>query len=142
MSGQSGLKAVVQLGSGTGPITYATVGKITGDISIPKPDVTEIDTTNHSSPGGYKESILGLRSGGSFDVTLLLEDDDTMRATLHTAIDDGAICDWRILWPSGAIASDFQGWAVAGGETFPLDDKAEYTLTIHVTGPIAETTVS
>lgn len=137
-----GLGAELRIGDGGAPEAFAPVA---GVMSITGPGKTRdtIDVTSHSSTGGWREFITGLRDGGevSFDLNWLFGD-DTAQLAFETAFDDNAPTNFQLFNPAPAANNRlaFTGYITDMSWAIPTDAQITRSVTIKVTGPITVAT--
>lgn len=116
---------------------WTTVANVS-DISGPEYTRDTIDVTSHSSTGGYKEYINGLKDGGNVTFDLLYIGDAT-QTTITDLYESGDVNDFRIKMPITDTGVDnqidFSGIVTTVGAAFPLGDAIKRSVTIKVTGP-------
>lgn len=120
----------------TGPSTYAEIGELLS-ATPPQKSRETIDATHMQSPGGYREFISSLRTGGEATLTFnytaegyailegMFDDDDP--ATFRITLSDGATIEWDGLVNEQPI------------DEIAIDDKVGMSATIQVTGPVTFT---
>lgn len=101
-----------------------------GEIGVER---EEIDTTNHESPDGYKESEPGLKDAGEVPYEgIILNDEDVN--TMLALLESGSKESWYTTSPSGAKWA-FTAWVKAFKESeAPVDDVRRYTFTLRISG--------
>lgn len=134
----------LQIGDGATPTegfdTIPGVGSITG----PGQTRDTIDVTSHSSSGGYREYIGGLRDGGelSFDLFWLWTD-DTQNA-LEDAYNSDDTVNFRVVYdftPNDEY-DQFAGLVTDLSKASPVDGAATRSCTIKITGPVSRDTIT
>lgn len=97
-----------------------------------------VDVTSHSSTGGYREYIGGLRDGGDVTCDLNWLFGDTAQESLEDAFAADGTTDFQMYFPQ--VATDnlltFKGFISDLSWNGPVDDAITRSLTIKVTGPI------
>ena len=133
---------LLKMGDGAGPEVFTTVAEVT-NIGGPSFSREAIETTNHSSPGGYRQHIPGLRDGGevTFTVNFMPANathDETDGMLGQFADDD--IHNWRLVYP----ITPARHWAFAAFITkfdtkAPVGDKLSADMTLKISGaPVLE----
>lgn len=118
----------------------ATYDPIPGCMSFSGPGKTRdtVDVTSHSSTGGYRTFITGLRDGGevSFDLNWLFG--DTAQDLLETAFADNDPVSFEMAFPMAAADNllTFDGLVTDMTWNGPIDAQVTRSVTIKVTGPI------
>lgn len=130
----------LQVSDGTTPTpTFTTIFEA---LSISGPGMTAdvIDVTSHSSTGGFREFIGGLKDGGeiTFDVNL-----DPTNAThndtvgLRRLLLDGTVRAYQMHYTDTAASTDtFNGVVVGFEVSAPVDAQLMASMTIKITGPV------
>ncbi len=137
-----GLGAELRIGDGATPTEV--FAPIPGVMSISGPGKTRdtIDVTSHSSTGGWREFITGLRDGGevSFDLNWLFG--DTAQDALETAFDDNDPVNFELFNPSPAADNvlEFAAYVSDLSWNVPVDAQITRSVTLKVTGPITIST--
>lgn len=96
MAAEKSLGTTLTKVSGT-PMVVANLTNI-GEIGI---ESAEIDVTDLSSAGGYKEFIAGFKDGGEVSLSGFVKSEDNMEAMLALA-EAQTLEDWEIETPSGS----------------------------------------
>jgi predicted secreted protein len=116
---------------------------IPGCMSFSGPGQTRdvIDVTSHSTTGGYRQFISGLRDGGeiTFDLNWLFT--DATQLALETAYDADLAEEFEMYFPQVATNNllTFDGLVTDMSWTGPTDAQITRSVTIKVTGAIAVT---
>jgi hypothetical protein len=122
-----------------GGSTYNPIGKLIN----PKytMNTAAIKTTTHDS-GAFDESLPG-RISGSLDLPCLLDEADAQQVALLNGITGQTVFKFRFR-TKGAGVGNFQyiadGWVSDGEQDAPLDDAADMSFKITLTGTIAKST--
>lgn len=138
MANSRGRLGTVEI-STDGGSTYNPIGKMTN----PKYSLNQsaIKTTTHDS-GAFEESIPG-RISGTLDIPCLLDEADVGQVAMLTAITSQTVAKFRFR-AKGAGVGNFQfvsdGWVSDGEQDAPLDDAADLTFKVNLTGTIAKST--
>ena len=103
----------IKIGDGGTPETFTTIAEVT-DISGPTDDTEEIEVTNHDSPAGTKEVIMGDRDlgtltfSGNFIPTNATHDWLTGMVAVHKA---GTKHNFQLVYPDvGNTTRAFQAY--------------------------------
>lgn len=116
---------------------------IPGCQSLAGPGATReaVDVTSHSSTGGYREFISGLRDGGEItcDINWLFDDD--VQNVLETAFDADEPYAFRVRYPwlTPVLYDAFDGLVTDLTSASPIDAQATRSLTVKITGPVERT---
>lgn len=115
-------------------------------ISGPELKVDSIDVTSHDSPHGYKESIPGLKEGGTVKIDGNLVPYHVTHTRLIGDITNGTQRNYRIVFPD-AVELDtrtkcsFLGHIEAFSASAPASKQLGFSATIKIDGePVWETT--
>lgn len=113
-------------------------------LSISGPGMTAdvIDVTSHSSTGGFREFIGGLKDGGevTFDVNLSpqhVTHNDTSATGLRKLLQDGTVRAFKMIYTDTGNSEDtFNGVVVGFEVSAPVDSQLMASMTIKITGPV------
>lgn len=132
---QLGWGTLVQRHDGEEYVSILEVQSISG----PALDADDVDVTNMMSPGGYQESIAGLKTAGeiSFNGNLI-----PRNATHQKMIElqkSGLREPWRIVIPDAQDIEErtkivFLGYIKSCGMEFPTASQMTYSATIQIVG--------
>ena len=126
----------LQIGDGAGSEAFTDVAEIV-ELTPPAMSRDEIDVTSHNSADGYREFISGLRDGGevSFKANWLPTNTTHDGTTgLLESFNDNANHNWKIILPNSLITISFVGFLTAFEPDLPLEDQAQLSGTIKVSG--------
>lgn len=128
---------LLKMGDGASPEVFNTIAEVT-NVDPPKLSAKMLDTTNHSSTGGWEEKLPGILSGGqvSFDINYI-PTDSTHGATtgLLKALKDRLLKNFKVVFPdSPATTWTFAGYVSEFAAGAPVDGKLAAKVTIDVTG--------
>lgn len=136
-----GLGIELRIGDGATPTEVFTA--IPGCMSFSGPGQTRdtVEVTSHSSTGGYREFIGGLRDGGEVSCDLNWLFDDPAQDALSDAFDDNDPTNFQMFFPSATAnnLASFAGYVTDLSWSGPIDAQITKSLTIKITGP---TTIS
>ena len=112
-----------------------------GSISGPGMTRDTIDTTSHSSPGGRREYIGGLRDSDEVTADINWVWDDPGQTALEDAYDGDDPVTFRIVYPFTELneTDEFTGIVTSLSKATPIDDKVTASLTIKITGAVTRT---
>lgn len=120
----------------TAPSTYADIGELLSATPPQKARET-IDATHMQSPGGYREFISSLRTGG--EATLTFNFTPEGYQVLEAMFDDDDPATFRITLSDGSTIK-FDGLVNEQPiDDIAIDDKVGMSATIQVTGPVTFT---
>lgn len=132
-----GLGIELRIGDGAVSETFTP---IPGCRSFTGPGKTRdtVDVTSHSSSGGYREFISGLRDGGevTFDLNWLFG--DPAQDALEDSFDSNDTTNFQMAFPMATSDNllTFAAFATDLGWTGPTDDAVTRSVTLKVTGPV------
>ena len=95
---RAGVGATLSTGNGASPQVFTAVAGIVS-ISGPELSVEEIDATSLDSTGGYKESIPGMKDGGTVSFTMHFSNNAAQRA-LRAKLGATSTSVYRIVLPT------------------------------------------
>ena len=97
-----------------------------------------VDVTSHSSSGGYREYIGGLRDGGEISATYNVIFGDTTQLALESAFGSDTTTNWRVVYPMSPDEEyyEFAGFVTDTTPSNPIDAQVTKQLTIKITGPV------
>ena len=128
--------SALQLGDGATSESFTSIAEIV-ELTPPQMSRDEIDVTSHSSSDGYREFIAGLRDGGevSFKANWLPTNSTQDGTTgLLECFNDNVNHNWRVVLPSSLITISFSGFLTAFEPDLPLEEQAQLSGTIKVSG--------
>lgn len=139
---QIGLGAEFHLEATAGG-TLTQLGEITG-ISLPNPQVEEVEATHFGSPDRRREYISGLIEDGEGTFEMNYVPGSATDALIRAALADGAARGYMIVVPDGAGAWEITGDCIVRGyeRNVPIDDRMTATLTVRFTGASTEAAAS
>jgi len=125
---------LLKRGDGAVPEVFTTIAEI---VSV-EPSLTkdEIEGTNHSSPGGWKQFKPGLKEGEIAFEGNYLPTDPTHNAAngLLKDFNDGVIRNHQIVFPVGGVAWIFPSFLREFNPAAPVEDKLGLAGTFRLTG--------
>jgi len=120
----------------TAPSTYAQIGELLS-ATPPQKSRETIDATHMQSPGGYREFISSLRTGGESTLTFNFTPEGYQ--VLEGMFDDDDPATFRITLSDGSTIK-FDGLVTEQPiDNIAIDDKVGMSATIQVTGPVTFT---
>lgn len=130
--------SLLQIGNADGP--PETFDTIPGCGSITGPGQTRdtIDVTSHTSPGGYRQHIGGLRDGDTISCDVYWLWTDTNQNKLEAAYDADETVNFRVVYdftPTDEY-DQFAGFVTNLSKASPVDGAATRSLEIKITGPV------
>jgi predicted secreted protein len=121
------------------------------DINGPGMKRDTVDTTNHSSPSGYKEFLAGLIDGGEITFSIFLDPADASHnqtAGLLKVFAETQPRNWRLVTPVGTgTANQFYAYTfsalVTGYEMkFPVEEGITADITLKIAGAVTQATIT
>jgi predicted secreted protein len=119
--------------------TLTELGEITG-ITLPNPQVSEVEATHFKSPDRRREYISGLIEDGEGTFEMNYVPGAATDALIRAALDDGAARGYMIVVPDGTGTWEVTGDCIVRGyeRRVPIDDRMTATLTVRFTGSATE----
>ena len=114
------------------------------NIGLPEQSKEAVDMSDHESAGDM-EFVGGLRDGGSIQLEMtVIKPANAGQTALFTNFDaDQTSAEIVITLPgTGAPIFTFDAFVTSIGGGAPHNDKATYTATLKVTGPVVKTAVA
>lgn len=107
-------------------------------ISLPNPQVAEVEATHFNSPGRRREYIPGLIEDGEVTFGFNYVPGGEVDTAVMTALDDGDTRDMEVVLPAKTGSYSFKFPVIVRGweRSVPIDDRMTATLTARVTGPV------
>jgi predicted secreted protein len=142
VSAYFGLGIELRIGDGATPTEAFTAIPGCGSFGGPGKTRDTVDVTSHSSTGGYREFISGLRDGGEVTCDINWLFGDAAQDALETAFDDNDTTNFQMYFPMAAADNllTFAGLVTDLSWTGPTDAQITRSLTLKVTGPITTDT--
>ncbi|MCL5995493.1 MAG: phage tail tube protein [Chloroflexi bacterium] len=129
---------LLKIGDGGTPTeTFTTVAEVT-DIGGPELSLETIDFTHHSSPGGWRQFLPGLKDGGeiSFSINFIPTNATQGHATgVLGDLDDRTQRNFQLVFPdAGSTTWTFPALVTKFAPKAPIDDKLSADITLKVAG--------
>lgn len=128
---------LLKIGNGGGPETFTTIAGVT-NISGPGIALDPVEVTNHSSTGGWREFVGGLKDGGeitldlNFDPAAATHDVDT---GLLDDLDDRTVRNFQLVFPdTGASTWSFSALVTNFEPAAPIDGALTASVSLKLTG--------
>ena len=109
-------------------------------ISLPNPQVEDVEATHFKSPARRREYVTGLIEDGEGTFEMNYAPDSATDTLIRAALETGDARAYKIVVPDGAA-----GWAVSGTfivkgyeRNVPIDDRMTATMTVRFTGATTE----
>lgn len=104
------------------------------NISAPSVSRDSIEYTSHSSAGGFREFMPGLKDGGEVSLDINWDPSNATHQSLYTQLNTGtANTAFSIVFPN-AWEFNFNGHVTGFDATAPIDDRLTASVTIKVSG--------
>jgi len=115
------------------------LGEITG-ISLPNPQVAEVEATHFGSPNRRREYISGLIEDGEGTFEMNYVPGSATDALIRAALADHEQRGYMIVIPDGAGTWEVTGDCIVTGyeRNVPIDDRMTATLSVRFTGASSE----
>lgn len=119
--------------------TLTKLGEITS-ISLPNPQVADVEATHFGSPDRRREYIAGLIEDGEGSFEMNYVPGSATDVLIRAALDDGVTRDYKIVIPDGDTGWEVTGSLIVKGfeRNVPIDDRMTATLSVRFTGASAE----
>lgn len=138
-----GMGAAVSLDNASGTLTL--LGEPIS-ISLPNPQVADVEATHFGSPNRRREYISGLIEDGEVTFGFNYVPGGAVDLLVMEAIEDGEARTMQVDIPRAGDATPYRftfevivrGWEKA----IPIDDRMTATLTARVTGPVTAAAVT
>lgn len=132
-----GWGAAFHLDNSTGVLTE--LGEITG-ISLPNPQVADVEATHFKSPNRRREYVAGLIEDGEGTFEMNYNPGSASDALIREALTAGTVRDYKIVVPDGSGTWEITGSCVVKGyeRNVPIDDRMTASLTVRFTGASTE----
>lgn len=123
--------------TGSGSTTWTNITPVL-DITPPTAEADDIEVTNHSSTGKWKEFISGLADAGQVELTCLYTRAGYLALNSLFRTQKG----FRIAFPLEGSDTQYSGFVFTGyiksiGPESPLDDVMTHKVVIKITGDSA-----
>lgn len=136
-----GYGAELWLDNASGVLTQ--LGEITA-VTLPNPQVEEVEATHFGSPNRRREYISGLVEDGEGTFEMNYIPGSTTDALIRAAIADGVGRSYRIIVPDTSGRWQIDGECIVRGyeRLVPIDDRMTAVLTVRFTGASTETAIA
>lgn len=113
-------------------------------ITLPNPQVADVEATHFQSPDRHREYIAGLIEDGEVTFGFNYIPGGVVDTLVTAAINDGVVRDMEVIIPNGAAGYKFAFDVIVKGweKTVPIDDRMTATLTARVTGSVVQSVVT
>jgi len=109
-------------------------------ITLPNPQVSDVEATHFESPGRRREYISGLIEDGEGTFEMNYNPGSATDEIIRDAMSDGVARSYKIVVPDGEDTWEVTGECIVKGyeRAVPIDDRMTATLTIRFTGASTE----
>lgn len=130
-----GFPTTLKRGNGDGPPETFTAIAGVRSIDPPKGTGTIIDATTMDNPNAFKQSIAGLRDGGSASLQLAFDPADTGHQALLQDWVAGVLRDWQVVLSDiGATVFAFSAFIKDFQFKAPIDGLLTVDATLQISG--------
>ena len=133
----AGYGVLLKVGDGGSPETFTTIAEVR-DIEGPELEAEAKEVTSHDSPGGWREYITTLLSGGevSFDLNFIPTHATLSPSTgLVKLLRSRTLRNFRLVFPDvAATAWTFAALVVGFKPSGPVEDELSAEVTLQVSG--------
>lgn len=115
------------------------LGEITG-VTLPNPQVEDVEATHMESPDRRREYIAGLIEDGEGTFEMNLVPGSATDTLIRTALSDGETRGYKVVLPTPTGTWEVTGDCIVKGyeRAVPIDDRMTATLTVRFTGASTE----
>ena len=115
------------------------LGEITA-ITLPNPQVADVEATHFKSPNRRREYIAGLIEDGEGTFEMNYDPASATDVIIRAAIADGVTRSYKIVVPDTTADWEVSGDCIVKGyeRNVPIDDRMTATLTVRFTGAVTE----
>jgi len=119
--------------------TLTQLGEITS-ISLPNPQVADVEATHFTSPNRRREYIAGLIEDGEGTFEMNYDPNSATDQLIRAALADGVARSYKIVVPDSSVNWEITGECLVKGyeRSVPIDDRMTATLTVRFTGAVTE----
>jgi len=115
------------------------LGEIT-EISLPNPQVADVEATHFKSANRHREYIAGLIEDGEGKFSMNYDPNSASDVILRAAVADGVARSYKIVVPDSAANWEVTGECLVKSyeRSVPIGDRMTATFTIRFTGAVTE----
>jgi predicted secreted protein len=135
---KTGIGTTVQMSDVVSPLAFTAIAEI---VSAAGPSISaeEIDVTTLDSTGGFKESISGLKDGGTLELELLFTK-NAQQVAIRTAVENGTLKTFLITWPTSPnTTAQFNGTPLTWGQNAEANSPLNASVSVKISGAITWT---
>lgn len=109
-------------------------------ITLPNPEVAEVEATHFGSPNRRREYIAGLINDGEGTFAMNFDAGSATDVLIRAALNDGVARAYKIVVPDGATTWEVTGTCVVRSyqRNIPMDDRMTASLTVRFSGASTE----
>jgi predicted secreted protein len=122
--------------SASSPVSYVLIGECK-DINLAGVTVEFAEFTHQQSTSGYREYKPTFKNSGDLTVKCNWVGTDTQQQALKTGFEASSLMYFQIVYPNSKTHT-FVAYVSNLGYSAPLNGPLELSLTLRITGPIAE----
>lgn len=114
-------------------------------ISLPNPQVSDVEATHFGSPGRAREYIPGLIDNGEITFGINFDAGSASDTLINSALNDDEARDVMVSVPTvSGVNQEFAFPAIVKGyeKSIPIDDRQTATITMRVAGAVVQTAAS
>lgn len=114
-------------------------------ISLPNPQVAEVEATHFESPGRTREYIPGLNDNGEITIGINYDAGSATDTLINSALNDDAPRDIMVSVPTVSGTNQeftFPGIVKGYEKSIPIDDRQTANVTIRVAGAVVQAAAS
>ena len=111
-------------------------------ISLPNPQVSDVEATHFNSPGRAREYIPGLIENGEITFGINFDAGSASDTLINSALNDDTPRDIMVSVPTvSGVNQEFTFPGIVKGyeKTIPIDDRQTATITVRVAGAVVQT---
>ena len=134
-SAKAGLGTTVGMSAVVSPLVFTDIAEI---VSAAGPSISaeDIDVTTLDSTGGFKESIAGLKDGGTLELELLFTK-TTQQTDIRDAVAAGTTKVFLITWPTSPnTTAQFNGVPLTWGQNAESNAALNASVSVKISGAI------
>lgn len=130
----------LQVGDGAEPEVFTTIPNV-GDIDGPGGESTDIDVTDHDSPGNMDENLPGTADPGDLTFPVHYDPEETLHVQLFNDQKAQLVRNYRVVYPmAGDETFQFPGYVRRFRQAAPVKGALQWQLQIKVAGEIQRVT--
>lgn len=135
--GLSSFGTLLKIGDGGGPETFTTIAEVR-DIKGPKVALGTTESTNHSSPGGWREKLPTLLEAGPVEFEINFDPNAATHGFATGLVKDAVnrtLRNFQVVFPSSpAVTWSFSAYVVQVEPDEPVEGKISAAVILDITG--------